>query len=142
MAFFDGYSNSGGMKIYCPELEIECETPGYSIFEKWKWFGMVSWIMIGFFLIFGPEWIFIVWTTTSFVVVILLCVRKAQWHALEHKLTFLLENEEKFSLNKLKEAPEETEDCGSKNQFLLPPSLPLLRVGEKMFFEVQRKKKE
>jgi hypothetical protein len=143
MAFFDGYSNSGGMKIYCPELEIECETPGYSIFEKWKWFGTVSWITLGLSLAFGPQWIFDVWVIMSSLVVVLLCVRKAQWHALEHKLTLILENEEdQFFMDRFKKATKESEDCGSGNQFLLPPPLSLLRVGEKMFLEARKKEKE
>lgn len=143
--YFEGASNAGGIKIYSFYPEIDYQTLGYSIFEKWKWFGTVVWGMLGFFLAFSAtQGIFFLWIRISIIVFILICVRKSQWHSLEHKIIFVLEHKEEISIDALKAAPVKDECCGSGNRFLLPPYLRLLRVGEEIAqeiaFEVQRKK--
>ena len=156
--WFGGLSNPGGFEIES-FWGKKFTTPGpdysnHSIFEKWAWVGVVIWgAIIGliiFFLFLFPSSNILVsllflWaavTITAIIIGVLDIIRMCQWHALEHKVIFLLERNENISIRSLKEARVKNKYCGDKNLFLLPPSQWQLEIGREIGIKIQREMRE
>ena len=58
----------------------------------------------------------------AFICLVRMAHEQSEWHAIEHKFIYLLENELPLTVDNVEKAPMKHKRCGWKNKFLHKPS--------------------
>jgi len=67
----------------------------------------------------------------AFVCLAKMAYEWSEWHAIEHKFVYLLENKLPLTIDNLKKAPKQHKRCGVKNRFLHEPSIRKMNLALK-----------
>lgn len=67
----------------------------------------------------------------AFICLIKMVYEWSEWHAIEHKLIYLLENKLPLTIDNLKKTPMKHERCGVGNKFLRKPSVRKMSMALK-----------
>ncbi|MCK5466432.1 DUF1385 domain-containing protein [Candidatus Parcubacteria bacterium] len=77
-----------------------------------------------------------------FVCLVKICYYEtSEWHAIEYKLIYLLENNCLLTIDNLERAPMKHKRCGAHNIFLHKPSLKKIKIALELGEEYLNKKK-